>query len=428
MSSADGEPHRKSLLFVTPVLPRRGGIGMTMRAGHNLEVLSDRFDVSILLVNQAPLARQHRYDEDAPLASARIATLPDSRLDRFFDRMTAPGGNRNLRLLFDLIRPPGLIAPRRHVLKDAVRQLSPADGFDAIFVFRTRIAPIGWALRRFLKDESSCLMLDTDDIDSDAVRSFIEIQRRHLGRMTYWSRRLEVLKLRASESRWFRRFHRVYVCSKADRATLAQRYPHLGADRFRVLPNVLRLPSQPLPSRTESHEPTLLFVGTMSYAPNIDAMRYFCGDILPILRRRLDRSFRLSIVGRNPPAEIMALQETHPEICVHANVPDLAEHYARADVVIVPLRMGGGTRIKILEAMGYGRPIVSTSVGAEGLEFADGAEIMIADDGEAFASRCAALLTDPDTSRRIADRAFERCHELYSLEGLKTQFRASAGL
>jgi glycosyltransferase involved in cell wall biosynthesis len=396
---------------------------MTMRAAHNLEVLSDRFDVSILLVNQAGVSGQHRYDDTASPASMRVATLPDSRFDRFFDRMTASGRNRNLRLLFDVIRPPGLVAPPRRVLASAMRQLFAGDGCDAIFAFRTRVAPIAWALRKFCRGASPTLMLDTDDIDSDAVRSFVEIQRKQLGRLTYWSRRIEVLKLRAAESRWFDRFRRVFVCSNVDRATLAQRYPEFGAEKFHVLPNVLRLPPKPLPCPGGSHEPTLLFVGTLTYTPNVDAIRYFCSDILPILRRRLDHSFRVYIVGRSPPLEITRLQEVHPEICVRGNVPDLAEYYAQADVVIVPLRMGGGTRIKILEAMGYGRPVVSTSVGAEGLEFSHDREIIIADDAEAFASRCAALLADRDSSVQIAGHAFERCHELYSLEGLKARFR-----
>src|SRR5690606_17391780 len=116
----------------------------------------------------------------------------------------------------------------------------------------------------------------------------------------------------------------------------------------------------------------LVFTGSMDWIPNEDAMKHFCADILPRIRLH-EPDVTLSIVGRAPTPAVQRLAEI-PGVDVTGTVPDVRTHIARAAVYIVPIRIGGGTRLKIFEAMSMGKAIVSTTVGAEGLPVSDGAD------------------------------------------------------
>jgi glycosyltransferase involved in cell wall biosynthesis len=150
----------------------------------------------------------------------------------------------------------------------------------------------------------------------------------------------------------------------------------------------------------------LVFLGSMDWLPNIDGVRYFCSEVLPLIRRRRARC-SLTIAGRTPPAEICVLAEKDPLVRVTGSVPDIRPYLWGSAVSIVPLRIGGGTRLKIYESMAAGVPVVSTSVGAEGLVFDDGANILIADEPEAFAEACLVLLEDASRRRALAAAARE---------------------
>lgn len=149
----------------------------------------------------------------------------------------------------------------------------------------------------------------------------------------------------------------------------------------------------------------LVFVGSMDWLPNIDGMRYFCQQILPIIRKSIP-DCRLAIVGRTPNAEMRQLGERDPLIEVTGTVPDVRPYLWRSAVSIVPLRIGGGTRMKIYEAMASRSPVVSTTIGAEGLQVQSPGEIRIADSPEAFAAQCVELLNQRETAEQMADAAW----------------------
>jgi glycosyltransferase involved in cell wall biosynthesis len=146
--------------------------------------------------------------------------------------------------------------------------------------------------------------------------------------------------------------------------------------------------------RSADVEPTtLVFTGSMDYRPNQDAAEYFCSDILPLLSRTASE-FHVYFVGRNPPAHIRELEQRHNGIHVTGTVDDVRPYIAKSAVYIVPLRVGGGSRLKILEAMSMEKAVVSTHVGAEGLDVTDGENIVLAGTVEEFAERIAALMSD----------------------------------
>ncbi len=167
------------------------------------------------------------------------------------------------------------------------------------------------------------------------------------------------------------------------------------------MPNVVPRPSPIVRARMAAF--TFLFVGSLDYGPNRDALVFLTREILPILRRSAPAPFRLVIAGRRPDAGIRQLAELDGVELV-ADPPTLDPYYAQADAAIVPVRSGAGTRIKILEAFSFGVPVVSTEMGAEGLELTGGTDLLFGDSAEAFAEACVALMHDPDLCDRLSVR------------------------
>jgi glycosyltransferase involved in cell wall biosynthesis len=134
-----------------------------------------------------------------------------------------------------------------------------------------------------------------------------------------------------------------------------------------------------------------MFIGSMDYPPCVDAALYFCREIFPRIRHTISAA-EFWIVGRNPGSEV--LQLAGDGVHVTGQVDDVIPYYRQSTVCVVPLRAGGGTRLKILEAMALGRPVVSTTIGCEGLDVVDGVHLLIADTPEQFAEKTIRLLTD----------------------------------
>ncbi|MEI8340879.1 MAG: glycosyltransferase [Verrucomicrobiota bacterium] len=156
----------------------------------------------------------------------------------------------------------------------------------------------------------------------------------------------------------------------------------------------------------EKKSGSIVFLGSMDWMPNIDAVSFFMEAIYPELKKRVpDVSF--TIVGRNPPERVRDLAKSDPSVCVTGTVDDVRPFVAGAEVVVVPLRVGGGTRIKIFEAMAAGVPVVSTCIGAEGLPVQNGGNILLADEPVEFAACVARLLQEPELRTQIGGAGME---------------------
>lgn len=162
--------------------------------------------------------------------------------------------------------------------------------------------------------------------------------------------------------------------------------------------------------------PEILFVGSMGYAPNVDAAEYFCRDILPRIAAVVP-GVHVSIVGANPSPPVARLA-ADSRVTVTGFVPDVRPYYARAAAAVVPLRVGGGIRMKILEGMALGVPMVSTAVGAEGLGLVHDRDLLLADSPDAFAAAVIRLLREPDVRRRLAAQARETAVRRFSWEAV----------
>jgi glycosyltransferase involved in cell wall biosynthesis len=204
----------------------------------------------------------------------------------------------------------------------------------------------------------------------------------------------------------------VLTCSERDSESLLRISPHA---QIAIAPNSIDTEYY-LPAATDDGA-TIMFVGAMDWAPNRDAINFFVRESLPRLLELAPHA-RLVVVGRNPPADFTRHFEGIPAISFTGTVPDPRPLLARAAVTIVPLRIGSGTRMKILEAAAMAKPAVSTTIGAEGLAFARGTEIILADDPVEFAKEVADLLHDKDRRRAIGDAARRLAVQRYSIPAL----------
>jgi glycosyltransferase involved in cell wall biosynthesis len=164
----------------------------------------------------------------------------------------------------------------------------------------------------------------------------------------------------------------------------------------------------------------LVFVGSMDYMANVDGVSYFVREILPLIQRRRPGT-TFTIVGRKPPAQILAMA-SDPLIHVTGSVPDVRPYLWNSSISIVPLRVGGGTRLKIYESMAAGAAVVSTTIGAEGLAYEAGRNIEIADGAESFAKTCVDVLEDARRRQAIADAGLHMVRERFSWESVTQEF------
>jgi glycosyltransferase involved in cell wall biosynthesis len=209
---------------------------------------------------------------------------------------------------------------------------------------------------------------------------------------------IEFKKMLRYESQAVRRFQHVIAVSEHDRSLMES---WVEGSRITVVPTGVDLDQYKPDFEHKPASPVVMFVGAMDWDPNIDALEYFCRQIWPSVVARTPEA-KLRIVGRNPGESVRALSA--PSIEITGRVPSVAEHLRDASVVIVPLRIGGGTRLKIYEAMAAGKAVVSTSVGAEGLDVHHGRDIVLADDPQSFSDAVSIFLQN-EVLRRQYERA-----------------------
>lgn len=209
-----------------------------------------------------------------------------------------------------------------------------------------------------------------------------------------------------------------FVCSESDREYLRRLF---RSQRVTVLHNSVQLPAHEISRRTTSSQ-VVLFVGAYSYAPNATAAARLIDAIWPRIKAEIPQA-RLRIVGKQPEL-IPGFHRSHESVEFTGFLPDVADAYKDADVVCCPILSGGGTRIKLIEAAAFGVPMVSTTLGAEGLGFRPGVDIVLADSDAAMALACVRLLRDRAEASRLAQHAAERARTLYDREAIAEQLRS----
>jgi glycosyltransferase involved in cell wall biosynthesis len=293
-------------------------------------------------------------------------------------------------------------------MQQALDQVLRARRFDIVnleFAFLgncdLRQAPCGDKLPR--------LVVDSHEIAYDLARQFARAggsPGRRLYAEANWR------KLRREELATYRAADGVYLCSTTDEQRLLDQVPEANTA---VIPNAADVDYfQPRPTDPPPDGDTIVYFGLLSTVPNIDGVIHFVQDIWPRIAAAHPQA-RFKIIGGRPPPSLLAL--AGPRVELTGFVADLRPHLAAAAAVVVPLRLGGGTRLKIVEAMAMGKAIVSTTLGAEGIEAVPGRDLLVEDEPAAFADAVSRLLAEPAMAARIGQSARQLAVESYAWSG-----------
>lgn len=219
----------------------------------------------------------------------------------------------------------------------------------------------------------------------------------------------QAYKVRRLEKKAARDFDHHTTVSELDKKTLLDLCPGINVT---VVDNGVDT-DYFAPSLQPSDQNTLVFAGAMAWYPNSDAMIYFAREIWPLLKKDFPQ-IKINVIGASPPRELAELSRTDPAFNLLGFVDDVRPYVAQAAVYVVPITVGGGTRLKILDAMAMGKAIVSTSIGCEGIEVEDGREIIVADSPEEFAEKVGWLLRNPGQTKTLGVNARQKALEVYS--------------
>jgi polysaccharide biosynthesis protein PslH len=365
---------KHKLLFLTPVFPLPLYSGQQLRIFNLLQCCTRDFDVTFVAprpmetVDQTPVTSLcHRvilFDDDAHVTAGWRGAL---RLRRTFGLLQSSDKLRTLSACAAALRNVRL------------------DDYTLIWLERTTLAPLVRARR-------SATVLDLDDLEHVKYAQEFRLERssiRAIKRLPYLARytyRDIVLS---------RRFNTVVVCSPED-ATYLRR---LGVTNVQTVPNGAYLsPVARRPGRAGGVR--LVFVGNMAYGPNIDAVKFLAHSIMPRVRKHV-ADVQIDIIGR-PPARLDGLQD---HVNFRGFVDDLPGSLADYDLFVAPLRVGSGTKLKLLEAMGIGIPIVTTAIGARGLGLQHRHSALIANTAASFATAILECHNNPDLANGIAANA-----------------------
>jgi glycosyltransferase involved in cell wall biosynthesis len=207
---------------------------------------------------------------------------------------------------------------------------------------------------------------------------------------------------------------RVLLCTDQDVA-------RSGIPNAVVVPNTYQRPVEPVGHEKVGVPPVILFQGSLNYAPNVDAAEWLVREIAPCIRSQVPGA-EIRLVGRAN----LSVERLHrpPDVTVTGRVPEMEPELAQADLAVVPIRYGSGTRLKILESFAHRVPVVSTTIGAEGLEVEDGVHLLLADRPDEFAAACKRLLTQPELRKNMVDAAEQRYLERYEWSSARDRIRA----
>ena len=243
-------------------------------------------------------------------------------------------------------------------------------------------------------------VLDGHDVPSRLIGRIAGTLR---GRIARWRMRLDARKWRRFERRMLVSFDQVVAVSDDDAAVMRS----LGARSVVVRPNGVDLPAYPFHDHSTPNGANLLMTADFSYLPNLDAARWLTSEIFPMIRSQTHAA-SLRLVGRHAPRPPLP-----KGVSSHADVPEVQPFFDDTDVFVVPLRAGSGTRLKVIEAMAKGVPIVSTTIGCEGLGVVHGTQLLVADTAHEFAAATVRLLDDVGLRRNLATNARSLAQERF---------------
>lgn len=378
------------ILFVTPSLPSRPRDGASRRMHGLIAGLARSHTVSVLAFVQPG------EDQTAAISASRDVCVEVVTVEN--DRYGLSGRRKRVLQMRSLATPRSFehLVYYRPALQTALDGMLARTRYDIVNVEFCWMAYPSFPT-------AARLVLDEHNIEYDILRRTARSE-------TQTARKLynvvDYRKLRREERAIWRKFDACCLTSERDERLLRRDLP---STRTAIVPNGADT-SFFRPQAAPPEPMTIAFFGQISYYPNTDGLLFFLREVMPRLKQTHPR-VTLLIIGMSPPEVISAYEGD--DVIVTGVVDDIRPYLERASVIIAPLRIGGGTRLKILEAMAMGKPVVSTRIGAEGIDVTDGQDILLADSAGEFAARVRQVLDDPVLARQLGGAARRLIEQRY---------------
>ncbi len=372
------------ILIVSMVFPLPLKAGGRIRVFHLIKRLAARHTITLLCLADSPADVERHFADLAPYCE-RVETVPwRPGLRGFLGRLLSAWP-----LLFRGV-PLVVLNKRSPALARRLRTLIREGAFDAV--------QIEWIHMAQHVGEAEWPTLERRGVLVEHDVAWLPLERRaSLSRgPARWFWLGEARRMRAYEEAAARRFARVVAVSPDD----AERLRRAGAARVDVVPNGVDVAHYAESPRPEKAPRTLVFIGWLRHGPNVDAIRHFLDEIFPRVARDLP-DVRLTIVGAPVGSAVRRSASRWSSVDLAGYVEDVRPLLRAATASVVPLRIGGGTRLKILESMAAGTAVVSTSIGCEGLGAEPGRHLLVGDGPDAFARQVVRVLTDPALRARL---------------------------
>jgi len=381
------------ILVVTPCFPAPSSGGARARTYYLLKTLARKHRVSLLGVDDRAKIGEVQYDTGLLKdLTYTIQLLPQPK-----------ASSRRLQQLMKMLQGRSNTIAELTIggTQDALDTLLSRDRYDVVVFDSALIA--GYRLPENVK-----VIINQHNIEHELLYRTYLSETRWLRKWYNW---WESWLVKPIEIEHCQRAEAVLVTSERERLVLKSM---LQRSVIEVVPNGVDIEAFQGNSSEQGIEGRIIFTGSMSYYPNIHAVHFFAQKCWPYIRAQIPEA-TWHIVGRQPSPEVMKLAEL-PGITVTGQVSDMRPYFTEAMVAIVPLHIGGGTRLKILEALAMRKAVVSTSLGCEGLSVVPGKHLLLADQPEAFAQAVVELIRSPQTRKALGDAGRSLVEAEYSWE------------
>lgn len=395
---------RQRILWLSHILPWPPKGGLMQRSYYLMREVARQHDVHVVAFSQ----RAHQASDEARAqATTEIARFAKVRQVLALPEDRYPGGRAALALRSLLPGPPytirwGMCRQYRAAVQDALTSFHP----NLVHFDTLSLAPY-----RDLVGKVPAV-LNHHNIESQMLLRRARLDRNPFARFYFWQ---EGKRLAAYERQVARDFRLHFVCSDLDRQRLLNA---VGSVAIEVVPNGVDLEYfTPAPDETAQQPDSMIFVGGLGWYPNADAMRYFIREVWPLLSARRPHS-ELRLIGRNPPQDILEAGQRDSRIKVMGFVDDIRPVVHQAMIYICPIRDGGGTRLKMIDAMAMGKAIVADPVAAEGLGLTHNRDVLLAETPADMVECCVRLFDDVELRRNLGHAARQRAERAFGFDAI----------
>ena len=381
------------ILFLSQLLPYPPDAGAKVRSYYVLRWLAQKHQVTLL-----SFIRPDDKEENI------------KHLEQFCESVVTVPLRRSLLRDFRMLAVSTLLNKSFIISRDTVAEMQAAvkavlenTRFDAVHADQLWMAQ--YALLTHKLQPSLKVILDEHNA---CFQIFERLSYREPNRLKRCLWKQEARKIKRYEVDVCQRFDRIVTVTDEDRITLETL---TGRGDWLTIPICVDTQAEQVVKVAQAQK-NVLILGTMYWPPNVEGVLWFGNEVWPILVEKV-KGISLTIVGKNPPQDVRRLEDRYPNVRVTGYVPDLQPLLDNAGVFVVPLLSGGGMRVKIVDAWRWGLPIVSTGIGAEGIAYRDGENILIADNAQALADAISRVFIDSELARRLRENGRRWVEEQY---------------